>query len=204
MPSRLRTPIACAPSRSDWMPSRLRSRHEYCSSTSTAACCCTSTASDSALIRAPARGPSGIVTTSTPRWPSSRAASERCRRLVAARRHQLDERDELALRSASWRAPTSARARHRRLRVRLARPPGVSRLAARVATREARRHRLGRQRDLPDVLRRRAAAAADQPHARGDEAPRVRRHVFRRTQIEVAAFDVARLAGVGLRRQPHI
>ena len=39
MPSRLRSPIACAPSRSDWMPSRFLSRHEYWSTVSTPACC---------------------------------------------------------------------------------------------------------------------------------------------------------------------
>ena len=65
----------------------------------------------------------------------------------------------------------------------------------------ARRQRMHRVGDLLDVIRRGAAAAADQPDAGADEAPGVRRHVVRRAQIEVAAVDVARLAGVGHRRQ---
>ena len=59
-------------------------------------------------------------------------------------------------------------------------------------------------RDLPDVFRRRAAAAADQARAGGDEAARVARHVVRRTEIQVAAVDVARAAGVRLRGQPRV
>ncbi len=53
------------------------------------------------------------------------------------------------------------------------------------------------------MLRRRAAAAADESNAVGDEAARVRGHVFGRAQVDVAAFDLARLAGVGLRRELH-
>ena len=66
------------------------------------------------------------------------------------------------------------------------------------------RHRLRRERNLANVFRGRAAAAADQAHTRGDEPPRIRRHVFRRAQVQVAALDVAWPAGVGLRRQPHV
>ena len=54
------------------------------------------------------------------------------------------------------------------------------------------------------MLRRRSAAAADQAHTGRDEAPRIRRHVLRRTEIEIAALDVARLTGVRLRREPYI
>jgi hypothetical protein len=55
--------------------------------------------------------------------------------------------------------------------------------------------------NLPDVVGRRAAATADQPDARPDEPPGVGRHVVRRAEIQVAAVDVARLAGVGHRGQ---
>ena len=37
-----------------------------------------------------------------------------------------------------------------------------------------------------------------------DEAARVGRHVFGRAEVDVASLDVARLAGVGLRRQPAL
>ena len=57
--------------------------------------------------------------------------------------------------------------------------------------------------DLPDVLRRRAAAAANQPHAAVDESARVRRHVLGRAEIDVPSLDLARAAGVRLRRQLH-
>ena len=63
------------------------------------------------------------------------------------------------------------------------------------------RQRPHRHLDRADVLRRRPAAAADEADAGVDEAPRVRRHVVRRAEIEIAALDVARLAGVGLRRE---
>ena len=46
-----------------------------CNNTSTRARSCTSTAIDSALMRAPVRGPSGMVTTSTPRFASRAAPS---------------------------------------------------------------------------------------------------------------------------------
>ena len=55
--------------------------------------------------------------------------------------------------------------------------------------------------DLPDVLRRRPAAAADHAHVVQHEPARVRRHVLGRAEIDVASLHVARLAGVGLRRQ---
>ena len=58
-----------------------------------------------------------------------------------------------------------------------------------------------RRLDLLDVLRRRAAAPADDAHVVQDEPARVRGHVFGRAEIDVAALDVPGLAGVGLRRQ---
>ena len=138
--------------------------------------------------------------------PRSRAASASAvgRASCPRRRHQLDAGDERAARQLA-RQPDFSRRRHRRLRVRLARD-------RRRATSACRRVRAARRpapslhgrADLADVLRRRAAAPADQPHARGDEAPRVRRHVLGRAQVDVAALDVARLAGVGLRRQRHV
>ena len=155
-------------------------------------------------MRAPERGPSGIVTTSTPRLASLRGAFERARRRVTARRHQLDGADEPAVHQL---------ARERRLLFALRSPASRSAGCATGTTssrrpppltRQPRRHRLRRQRDLPDMLRRRPATPADQAHTGGDEAPRIRRHVFRRTEIEIAALDVARLTGVRLRREPYI
>ena len=64
-----------------------------------------------------------------------------------------------------------------------------------------RRQRAHRLLDLADVLRRRPAAPADEADPVGDEAARVRRHVLGRAEIDVAAFDLARLSGVRLRRQ---
>ena len=52
------------------------------------------------------------------------------------------------------------------------------------------------------MLRRRAAASADDADVVHDEAPGVRRHVLRRAQVDVAPLDVARLSRVGLCRQP--
>ena len=54
------------------------------------------------------------------------------------------------------------------------------------------------------MLGRGPAAAAHQADAALHEPARVRRHVFRRRQVDVAAFDVTRLAGVWLRRQAAI
>jgi hypothetical protein len=51
------------------------------------------------------------------------------------------------------------------------------------------------------VLGRGAAAAAHGARRGGDEAARVGGHVFRRAQIDVAPFDIARLAGIRLGRQ---
>ena len=56
---------------------------------------------------------------------------------------------------------------------------------------------------LPDVLRRRAAAAADQTHALLREAARIRGEIFRRGQVDVPPLDVARPARVRLRREPR-
>ena len=89
----------------------------------------------------------------------------------------------------------------RGLRVRLAgqRRPYLGATALRW--RQAGRHRLQRQLNLPDVVGCGAATAADQTHSKRHEAPRVRGHVIGRAQVEIAALDVARLAGVGLGRQ---
>ncbi len=57
--------------------------------------------------------------------------------------------------------------------------------------------------DLADVLRGRPAAPADQANPVGDEAARVRRHVLGRAEVDVAAFDLARLSRVRLGRQLH-
>ena len=60
-------------------------------------------------------------------------------------------------------------------------------------------HRLQRARlgvDQLDVLGRRPAASAHDAHARPEQPPRILRHVFRRAQIEVAAFHAHRNARV--------
>ena len=88
--------------------------------------------------------------------------------------------------------------RRRRRRGRDLRLAGAAAVRRRCAPGASAAHR---RLDLPDVLRRRPAAAADEAHAAVDEAPRVRRHVLGRAEIDVAPFDLARLAGVGLRRQ---
>src|SRR5688572_13779497 len=54
------------------------------------------------------------------------------------------------------------------------------------------------------MFRRRPAAPADQAHTGGNKASRVRRHVFRRAQVEIPALDVTRLTRVRLGRQPYI
>src|SRR5215510_9985877 len=53
----------------------------------------------------------------------------------------------------------------------------------------------------PDVFRSRTAAPADNSYAMLNELLRIRRHVFRRAQVDVAAFDVPWLACVGLHGQ---
>ena len=58
--------------------------------------------------------------------------------------------------------------------------------------------------DLPDVLGRRPAAAADDADVVKNEAPRVGRHVLRRAEIDVAPLDIARLSGVRLSRQTQL
>ena len=49
-----------------------------------------------------------------------------------------------------------------------------------------------------DMVRRGAAASANQLHARGHEFSRVARHVFRRAEIDIPSFDRARHAGIRL------
>src|SRR5262245_36579935 len=56
--------------------------------------------------------------------------------------------------------------------------------------------------NLLDVLRRRAAAAADELHSRVDQPLGVFGHVLRGGQIDLTPADVARESGVGLRRKP--
>ncbi len=154
-------------------------------------------------MRAPARWPSGMLTRSTPPIFSRRARSTTSFGLIAARRQQLDRDDERAAghrvgepgllvtrngRCADARRRSRAEAFARR-RVGWPSAPAAGR---------ARAHR---RLHLPDVLGRRPAAAADQPHVVLNEATRVRRHVFRRAEIDVAPLDVARLSGVGLGRE---
>ncbi len=57
--------------------------------------------------------------------------------------------------------------------------------------------RAGFRADQLDVIRRGAAAAADDLHARPQHTARVLRHVLRRAEIDVAALHAHRQAGVG-------
>ena len=146
-----------------------------------------------------ARGPSGMFTRSTPRMRSCRA----CSTSASARWPRGGTSSTLttklprasALRHPRLLAPAAPAARRRRRRRRAA--DGRRRRPRRRRGAERAHRRL----DLPDVLRRRPAAAADQPHAAVDEPPRVRRHVLGRAEVDVAPFDLARPAGVGLRRE---
>ena len=203
--------MACAPSRSDCMPNRFRSRQEYWSTVSIHARCWMSTASDSALMRAP-RGPSGMWTTSTPRIFNIRACSTMSSltnpfggisSMMVLKRPSASDRASCE-RSFSG---TSARLRRRVERARRRLRLGRRCLAGRDTLARGRSTALARvtaSLDLPDVLRRGAAAAADQPHAARDEPPRVRRHVLGRREVDVAPLDVARTAGIGLRGQPRV
>src|SRR5438552_11487461 len=51
------------------------------------------------------------------------------------------------------------------------------------------------------MLRSSSTAATHQAHAGSNKFARIARHVFRRTQIDVAAFNAARDSSVGLRRK---
>ena len=163
--SRLRTPIACAPSRSDCMPSRLRSRQEYCSTVSMPAVLLDEHRQrQRAHPRAAAAAPSGTVI-SVDAVRGEARAHPRARRPASCplRRHQLDGDDAAGLPPARAPARDFVRARrpaaHRRSTAHRAAAPAAARRAG------AGRQRLHREPDLPDVLGRRAAAAADQPHA---------------------------------------
>ena len=120
--------------------------------------------------------------------------------LVAARRQQLHGDDERATRHGVGQSRfVLASDRRRRDRGhRSGAGPGVS------GTPHRRRHPANRGLDLADVLGRRPATAAHHAHVVHDEPPRVRRHVLGRAEVDVAAFDIARLAGVGLRREPAL
>ena len=105
---------------------------------------------------------------------------------VAARRQQLEADDERAARQRVRHPRLVGRGDHR-LRRRGGRAAAPRRRRRRCAAAAGGR-RAHRDPDLPDVIGRRAAAAADQPDAVVDEAPRVRRHVLRRAQVDVAAL----------------
>ena len=160
------------------------------------ACCWTRTAAESALMRAPARGPSGMFTSVDAVDAELLRLFHECVGAEPARRHELDRDDELAARQRVCHARFFGPRDRRR---RSARSQSSSRCAQRADSSARRGKPAHRHLDMPDVLRRRPAAAADEAHAAVDEAPRVRRHVLGRTEIDVPAFDLARLAGVGLR-----
>ncbi len=144
-----------------------------------------------------------MVTTSTLRVGQRRGFFDHRRAREPARRHQLDATHEPPARERLGQArllrPRDGRLRVRRLRHRHRTGIGAPRLAACGRPRP-----LDRGADLPDVLGRRPAAAANQAHTGGHEASRVRRHVFRRTQVDVAPLDIARPSGVGHGRQPDV
>ena len=122
---------------------------------------------------------------------------------IAAWRNQLDRGNKCApgqrVREARFLLPCDGRRQDRRC--------GNLRSAERARRddgrpfdpAQGRRHAPNRDLDLPDVFRSGAAAAADDPDTVLHEPARVRRHVVGRTEIDIAALDIARLAGVGLR-----
>ena len=129
--------------------------------------------------------------------PQLAAELDELLRRVAARRIELDGEHELAARQRAREARLLG-PRHRLHDGR--RHHGGHGRPGRAGPAAGRRRR-GGDAHLARVIRRRAAAAADQAHAGGDEAPRVGRHVLRRREIDVAAFDVARPSGVRLHRR---
>ena len=119
--------------------------------------------------------------------------------LKAARRQQFDRRDERAARHG-MRQPRLLLARDRWRRNRRLDSSGGAAGGGRRAH-DRRRHAADRCFDLPNVLRRRPAAAADDAYAVENESAGVGCHVLRRAEIDVPALHVARLACVWLRRQ---
>ncbi len=179
------------------MPARRRSRQRNCSTVSMPAWRSSSSAAASGAIRARLAGRSVTSSASTPRIRSWRPSSTNS--CVAWPRGGSS-----STASTNWPRDERARearllgARHRRHDGR--RRHGGHGRPGRAGPAAGRRRR-GGDAHLARVLRRRAAAAADQAHAGGDEAPRVGRHVLRRREIDVAALDVARPSGVGLHRE---
>ena len=164
------------------------------------ACCCTSTrGGQRAHPRAGARAVGDVHQVDARGSCSCRACSTSASASVAARRHQLDARRRT--RRAPARSPSATSRPRGTGRRRAAAATASRRRAAARPPLAPRRQRAHRLLDVADVLRRRPAAAADEAHAAVDEAPRVRRHVLGRTQIDVPPFDLARPAGVGLRRE---
>ena len=146
-----------------------------------------------------------MLTTSTP--PREQLGDLRLglRRDRARRRGQLDRDDELAAReprrragcarrAAVFAAAAAARRRPARAGRRRRAAPRLVALVDRLAAQHAHRaeHRAR-------VLRRRAAAAADQPHAALQHAPREHAEVLRVRDVERAALDRGGQAGVRLR-----
>ena len=158
--------------------------------------CCTSRDSAWLLMRAEARGLSGILIASTPTDFRNRAPSISLRMSVP-----LGGTISTMVRNspAAILAPSSGTLRQRQT-------AGAALSAASLGVFDGADFgpRLadpqGRLHDA-DVVGRGAAASADQAHSRSHEFARVTRHVFRRAQIDVAAFDRARHAGIGLGRQ---
>ena len=111
----------------------------------------------------------------------------------ALRRHDLNHGDKLTGRNLGAQ-PRALRHRNTCRHGRRSRGMRGSRsglVAARSLHAQRRFHRA-------NMIRCGAAASADQLHARRHELARVTRHIFGRAQINVAALDRARHAGVGL------
>ena len=117
------------------------------------------------------------------------------RGINAARRQNFDERDELA-RSQLRAELRFLRDRHfgKTLDFRLA---GSSTVTAVVLPLQ-RLQRADLTANLLDVFRGGATAAADDAHASPQKPPRILGHVFGRTEINVAAFDVAGSPALGM------
>src|SRR5262245_26274465 len=122
-------------------------------------------------------------------------AFDHLRRVAAFGRNDLDAGDELIAGDLSGEARTFGEGRGFYLSALFGDLDHASVPAAR-----ARRAR--GVHDLLDVLRRRAAAAADEFHSRVDQPLGVLGHVLGRSQINLTPADVAGESGVGLRREP--
>ena len=156
-------------------------------------------------MRACARAPSAMLTTSTPPALSIFAAATARVGIEADRRVHLDRDDEAPARDlrgeraplrrsgGGWTRP--GRMARRRRRSTSARDRLVRRRVLGSVLDDGAGHARGGG-DAPDVLGRRAAAAADEAHAELEHAARVDAEVLGRRDVDHALVDPAREAGV--------